>query len=649
MYTRNFSTAAFTAAAALFLASPGTGAVEIGENDFRISDMGPDGDTDYRGTFSRVAYNSVDNQYLVVWGGDDDTPPQVNNEFEAFGQIIDAETGTEITEDFRMTNLGPDGDTSFGLRNIWVAHNSIDNEYLVVWPGDDDLPGLDPAEIEVFAQRLSATGVRIGEPIRLSDMGPDGNTAYGPLTAGVVYNSSANEYFVVWTGDDDTGALVDDEREVFGQRVDAATGAEIGEDIRLSAMGPDGDPDFVVVGVSVAYNSADDEYLVVWNGEDDTPPLVEGEFEIFGQRVDASTGTEIGVDFRISEMGPDGDPDFFAGFVDVAYGATGNEYLVVWASDDDNAPLVTNEKEIFGQRLRADGLRLRSDFRLSNMGPDGDPDFDADQPRVSYNSINDEYLVVWEGDDATGALVDDEQEIFGQRIDAATGASIGDNIRLSDMGPDGDEAFDAHRPSVAYNSVNNEAIVVWYSDDNTAPLVEGELEIFAQRFAGPATLRFASATTTVDEGVAAVDIEVRRIGNTGSTVTVDYAASDGTATDPSDYTAAAGTLTFGLGETSQTFAIAITDDTDDESDETISLILSNGNTLSGEVVLDSTLSGAVLTIVDNDEPAPEPPPAPQPPPVADPPPTPVGGGGGGGSLLWLPLLLALYGLRRRKS
>ena len=58
--------------------------------------------------------------------------------------------------------------------------------------------------------------------------------------------------------------------------------------------------------------------------------------------------------------------------------------------------------------------------------------FGAFNPALAYNSLNNEYLVVWQGDDST----DGEFEIFGQRLNAATGAGIGANdFRLSDMGP----------------------------------------------------------------------------------------------------------------------------------------------------------------------------------------------------------------------
>jgi len=90
---------------------------------------------------------------------------------------------------------------------------------------------------------------------------------------------------------------------------------------------------------------------------------------------------------------------------------------------------------------------------------------------------------VWRGDDNTAPLVNDEYEVFGQRVDAATGAQIGADFRLSDMGPDGDANYDAFDPAVAYNRTNNQYLVVWYGDDDTPPLVDGEYEVFGQRFA----------------------------------------------------------------------------------------------------------------------------------------------------------------------
>ena len=63
-----------------------------------------------------------------------------------------------------------------------------------------------------------------------------------------------------------------------------------------------------------------------------------------------------------------------------------------------------------------------------------------------------------------------------------------------------------------------------------------------------------------------------------------------------DHSLAAGSLTFNPGQTSQTIAVAITDDTLDEPNETVILALSNATNATV-----GTTNRATLTIVDNDE------------------------------------------------
>ncbi len=541
----------------------------------------------------------------------------------------------EIGSDTRLSDMGPDGDANFVAFNPAVAYNASNNEYLVVWRGDDNTGSLVDEENEIYGQRVNgATGAEIGSDIRLSDMGPDGDPDFDAFDPAVAYNASNNEYLVVWRGDDNTGSLVDGEREIYGQRVNAATGEEIGSDTRLSDMGSDGDTNFNAFYPAVAYNASNNEYLVVWYGDDNTGSLVDDENEIFGQRVNAATGAEIGSDIRLSDMGPDGDATFAAFDPAVAYNASNNEYLVVWTGDDNTGSLVNDEFETFGQRVNgATGAEIGSDIRLSDMGPDGDPDFDAFNPAVAYNASNNEYLVVWNGGDDTGSLVDDELETFGQRVNGATGVEIGSDTRLSDMGPDGDPNFDALNPAVAYNASNNEYWVVWNGDDNTGSLVNNEQEIFGQRFTGPATLRFASATSSVNENDGSVQITVQRVGDTSNTVTVDFTTANGTATAPADYTAANGTLTFNAGETGKTFAIAISDNSDTDGDKTVNLSLSNAQANSGDVTLDNQSAASVLTIVDDES-------------VVTDDESKKSGGGGSLNLMSLFLVMLLLSLRR---
>jgi hypothetical protein len=129
---------------------------------------------------------------------------------------------------------------------------------------------------------------------------------------------------------------------------------------------------------------------------------------------------------------------------------------------------VDGEREIFGngsaRRRRGGGS---NDIRLTTMGPNGDINFGAVNPAVAYNPANNQYLVAWSGEDDVGGVVDNEREIFGQRL-SATGGSVGANdFRLSDMGPDGSTTFGAFTPAITYNSVNNEYLVVWVGDDDS--------------------------------------------------------------------------------------------------------------------------------------------------------------------------------------
>ncbi|MEM7113153.1 MAG: Calx-beta domain-containing protein [Chloroflexota bacterium] len=89
-------------------------------------------------------------------------------------------------------------------------------------------------------------------------------------------------------------------------------------------------------------------------------------------------------------------------------------------------------------------------------------------------------------------------------------------------------------------------------------------------------VEFTAASYDVAEGDSTVTITVERKLATDTEVSVDYAASDGTATDGADYDVASGSFTFAAGETEKTFDITLRDDLLDEEDvETVQLTLSN--------------------------------------------------------------------------
>jgi PKD repeat protein len=76
-----------------------------------------------------------------------------------------------------------------------------------------------------------------------------------------------------------------------------------------------------------------------------------------------------------------------------------------------------------------------------------------------------------------------------------------------------------------------------------------------------------------------------------NTVTVNYGSSNGSATAPSDYLTATGTLTFGWGATTQLISVTIVGDTTYESNETFTITLSGA---SGATIADAQGIGTML-------------------------------------------------------
>jgi len=89
------------------------------------------------------------------------------------------------------------------------------------------------------------------------------------------------------------------------------------------------------------------------------------------------------------------------------------------------------------------------------------------------------------------------------------------------------------------------------------------------------TIQFSQASYSVQEDLGALTITVTRSGDTSSPASVDYKTVDGSATQKADFEYAAGTLTFGIGETSKAFQVLINEDMYVEVNESFGLTLSN--------------------------------------------------------------------------
>ena len=134
-----------------------------------------------------------------------------------------------------------------------------------------------------------------------------------------------------------------------------------------------------------------------------------------------------------------------------------------------------------------------------------------------------------------------------------------------------------------------------YGDDSET----GSIYIFSDNSEpAPGAIAFDSGSYTVAENGSDATITLVRTGGSSGEVSVDVALADGTASVTADYSDVSQTVTFLDGETSKTITVPIVDDTVAESDETVSMSLSNAT--GGASV--GTQGTATLTITDDDAP-----------------------------------------------
>lgn len=376
-----------------------------------------------------------------------------------------------------------------------VAYSAYGDQWLVVW--EDHRAG--GVNYDIYGQRVSATGSLIG-PVR-TIYNPAEEQAYPAVAA-----SPAADGFVIVFSDYATN-------DIAGRIVLPDGGVRA---LLITVSLPVGDQQ----QAAIAYNSQDGEYLVVWHDQR------AGNYDIYGQRVGLD-GTLLEQTFHIctdasNQLNPA-----------VAYNLDANQYLVVWDDrrDDDG--------DLYGQIIDADGDLNGGEVPIAGAGTIG-----RHLPRLAYNPISGEYLVVYgyadetnnirgrrlgvtgtpvaaEFDIATGATDQyypdvacrtvepgggdylvvwrdtdgTQRDIRGRRLDH-TGASLGDYALCT-------EASSQWTPAVAYSPADDRYLVVWPDDRDVATLGRN---IYGRQMSGAGALytEFAISTAGGAQSAAAV-------------------------------------------------------------------------------------------------------------------------------------------------
>ena len=104
----------------------------------------------------------------------------------------------------------------------------------------------------------------------------------------------------------------------------------------------------------------------------------------------------------------------------------------------------------------------------------------------------------------------------------------------------------------------------------------------------------AASTSEGNSGTKTLNLPVSRTDTT-TAFTVNYAVSGGTATAGTDFTLAAGTLTFNVGDGTQQITITVNGDTTVESAETVTVTLSGLVNVTGTTSIDTASAAGTIT------------------------------------------------------
>jgi len=457
-----------------------------------------------------VAFNPAagsDGAWLVVFERDESDSSEIG------GWLVAAD-GAPAATGFYINNDG--GDQLYPD----VAYSAYGDQWLVVW--EDHRAG--GTNYDIYGQRVAADGSVAGHALTIYN--PPQEQAY-PAAAS---SSTGDGFLVVFT---DFAAF----------------------DIAGRLVLPDGGVRSLLITVSlpvddqqqaaIAYNSQDDEYLVVWHDQR------AGNYDVYGQRV-AADGSLPDYTFPIctdaaNQLNPA-----------VAYNLDANQYLVVWDDrrDDDG--------DLYGQIVDADGDLLGGEVPIAGAGTIG-----RHLPRLAYNPISGEFLVVYgyadennnirgrrlrvdgapvtgEFDIATG-ITDQyypdlacrtvepgggdylvvwrdtdgaQRDVRGRRLDH-TGASLGDYDLCV-------EASSQWTPAVAYSLAADRYLVVWPDDRNSA--AQGR-NIYGRQMSGAGVLYPEFAISTASGAQSAVAVTRSAAGGGGYVVVFQDARNGSTAPD----------------------------------------------------------------------------------------------------------------------
>jgi hypothetical protein len=445
----------------------------------KLTRIGPDGNLAFSAHDPAIAYNSVDDEFLLAWLGRDPAAP---GETEVYGQILDA-TGKPDGPVRRLSTVAGTPEQPV------VSYSSAVNTYILAYVAPPPAGPNNPSgQEEIIGQIVTATGAPSGEPARISDTDPftaDSDQASDPAVA---YDPAHDQFRFVWRAD----TTVEGDFEVQTRRVSS------------TLIDADGIPSFQVSNMAagdadepdIVYLPAQERYVIAWEGD-----VAVGDSEIFVE-VERFDSTIVTNDTQVSVAAGSTE----AVRPSLAANPRGNEAIVAFLKND----IAGEGPEAFFQRLSSTGAQVppnTPDVRISTMGPAANQAFGANLARTTtatYHPLLDQYFVTWAADNDLPGMVDQEFERYGQALDAA-GREVGvDDIRLSTTGVDGATNTAPEDGATAASGTRRAWLHVWEADDNRPPMADNEFELFGRLAGDDGDLDGAVAPADCNDADAAI-------------------------------------------------------------------------------------------------------------------------------------------------
>jgi len=312
-----------------------------------------------------IAFNTAQDEYFMIW--QDDSSPEI-----LAGRRV-AVSGDTLSDEIVVVT-GQIGVPEYPQ----LLFNSSDGEYMLLWiesngtvlsDGYFSLPAYN-----LYLMPLASDGTPQTGSLQLVT---DQLTIFDAQHAfSMVYNSTDNEYLVVWT--QPPGGILDliaHPHRLMGHRVDA-DGTLLGSEVILKTL--------IVASAAAAYSAESHEYLVTYTRFE----RYDREYELYAQRRSPATLSLLGTDISVSGGAYDNQV-----MPDIAVNTLEDEYLLVYNDTPEIEPQEPNgDYDIVGRRFEAgSGAGIGTEISILDISDD------LYQPQVQYNPQTAHFVVMGDG------------------------------------------------------------------------------------------------------------------------------------------------------------------------------------------------------------------------------------------------------------